>query len=80
MSELARLRWQCRRGMLELDLVLNAFLDRHYASLTPPEIAALRDLLNRPDPELWARIIAKPDPAEDDRGVLRRLRELDIRR
>ncbi|MGH8753044.1 MAG: succinate dehydrogenase assembly factor 2, partial [Burkholderiales bacterium] len=25
-----RLRWNCRRGMLELDLVLTGFLDKHY--------------------------------------------------
>lgn len=30
---LGQLRWQCRRGMLELDYVLIGFLDRHYASL-----------------------------------------------
>ncbi len=81
MRELARLRWQCRRGLLELDLVLTAFLDQHYSSLTPLEIAAFIDLLDRPDPELWARIMAAPDYAEDDAGsVLRRLREIDIRR
>ena len=28
-----RLRWQCRRGMLELDLLLQAFLDNGYAQL-----------------------------------------------
>ena len=29
MSELARIHWHCRRGLLELDLVLAAFLERH---------------------------------------------------
>ena len=47
-----RMRWRCRRGMLELDLVLNAFLDRHLAGLEPAGIDALRGLLERPDPEL----------------------------
>ncbi|WP_428610656.1 succinate dehydrogenase assembly factor 2 [Sedimenticola sp.] len=30
---LGQLRWQCRRGMLELDYVLLGFLDRHFESL-----------------------------------------------
>ena len=33
MSELARLRWKCRRGMLELDLLLRDFLDSGYQDL-----------------------------------------------
>ena len=32
MSELDRIRWHCRRGMLELDLVLARFLERHLAN------------------------------------------------
>ncbi|WP_260293919.1 succinate dehydrogenase assembly factor 2 [Sedimenticola hydrogenitrophicus] len=34
---LGQLRWQCRRGMLELDYVLIGFLDRHYAGLSPED-------------------------------------------
>lgn len=73
--ELSRLRWQCRRGMLELDLVLAAFLDQHYSALTPAEIMAFADLLEYPDPELWRRIIV-PDAFADERcaSLLRRLR------
>ena len=33
-KEIERLRWQCRRGMLELDLLLNQFLETAYAGLT----------------------------------------------
>ena len=32
-----RLRWAARRGMLELDLLLNGFLDHGYARLTPEQ-------------------------------------------
>ena len=34
MSEIDRIRWSCRRGLLELDLVLQRFLNDHYLSLT----------------------------------------------
>ena len=53
MSEADRIRWHCRRGMLELDLVLAAFLERHFDSLGPRRLATLRRLLELPDPELF---------------------------
>ena len=42
-----RLKWKCRRGLLELDLVLERYLQRNPAD---PELAALLDL---PDHDLW---------------------------
>ena len=42
-----RLKWKCRRGLLELDLVLEKYL-RQYPE--DPELAALLDL---PDNDLW---------------------------
>ena len=38
MSELDRIRWNCRRGLLELDLILEKFLERHLERLTPDEL------------------------------------------
>ena len=54
-----RMRWRCRRGMLELDLVLNAFLERHLASLDAPRIEALTALLGRTDPELLDLVMGR---------------------
>ena len=42
-----RLRWKCRRGLLELDLVLERYLRSH------PQDAELSALLDLPDTELW---------------------------
>jgi len=42
-----RLKWKCRRGLLELDLVLERYLQRNPAD---PELAELLDL---PDNDLW---------------------------
>jgi antitoxin CptB len=53
-TELNRLRWRCRRGLLENDLVLERFLDRHGAALDRAAVAALDELLALPDPDLWA--------------------------
>ena len=50
--ERERLRWQCRRGMLELDLILQKFIVREFDQLTERECAVLKRLLNLPDDEL----------------------------
>ena len=54
--ELNRLRWRCRRGLLENDLVLARFLERHGAALARERLAALDELLALPDAELWALV------------------------
>jgi antitoxin CptB len=55
-TELNRLRWRCRRGLLENDLVLARFLERHGAALDRERLAALDELLALPDRELWALV------------------------
>lgn len=65
MGELDRVRWHCRRGLLELDLVLGRFLDRHWPDLTESQKAVFRQLLEYPDNELWDLLsgrIPAPDP------------------
>jgi antitoxin CptB len=60
-----RIRWQCRRGLLELDLVLARFLERHLDNLSPVELAAFQRLLQYPDNDLWDLANGKmhaPDP------------------
>ena len=51
-----RLRWRCRRGMLELDLPLERFLKTHYHALTEGEKDAFERLLDYSDPDLWELI------------------------
>lgn len=64
--ERERLQWRCRRGLLELDLLLKQFLERHYAGLTDREHAALARLLDLPDPELldYCFGVSRPDDPE----------------
>lgn len=49
-----RLRWQCRRGTLELDTVLMDFLDHGYHTLTEGERLAFERLLRQSDETLQA--------------------------
>lgn len=52
--EKARLSWHCRRGMLELDLILQRFLEHSLDKLTSEEIKLFDLLLECTDPELFA--------------------------
>jgi antitoxin CptB len=52
-AEQRRLAWRCRRGMLELDLVLQSFVETHFYALTLDELHAFDTLLVMPDNDLW---------------------------
>ena len=52
MSELDRIRWRSRRGLLELDLVLEKFLDKHLQQLNEQQLDSYKDLLFLPDNDL----------------------------
>ncbi len=58
----AALRWQCRRGLLELDLMLNAFLDQAYDTLSLTEKQHFAELLATPDQTLYGWLIATEVP------------------
>ena len=75
MSELNRLRWKCRRGMLELDLVLNQFLEQDFSTLDAPAQQAFETLLEAGDEDLWALISDEQKiPAAELQSVIQRLR------
>jgi antitoxin CptB len=69
--ELNRLRWHCRRGMLELDLVLARFLDAGFARLTPSERQEFERLLDLEDQALWQRISGEAATASGIEQMLR---------
>jgi len=59
MKEIERIRWRCRRGMLELDIVLGRFVERQYAGLDEAGREAFDALLDMPDTVLWDIITEK---------------------
>jgi antitoxin CptB len=65
MSERDRILWHCRRGLLELDLVLAGFVERDFEKLDPAGIRALRKLLDYPDNDLLDLVMGRADLAED---------------
>lgn len=76
MRETERIRWRCRRGMLELDLVLQRFLERRLHLLDPSELAALDTLLMYPDNDLFELVMGRREPGEGRlQPVLRLIRD-----
>jgi len=59
MKNLERVRWRCRRGLLELDILLGRFVDAHYASLNESELQVFDELLDMADNPLWDTISGK---------------------
>jgi len=59
MSEQSRLRWLCRRGMKELDVVLTGYLESHFELASEAEKKAFVDLLDMHDPDLYALLMGR---------------------
>lgn len=59
MKEFERAGWRCRRGMLELDIVLQRFMDQNYRQLDETGLLQFERLLALPDNDLWDLISGK---------------------
>ena len=62
----AKISWNCRRGMLELDLILNRFINRCLDELTEEQFSVFETLLGYPDPDLYAWMMGYEDPASQE--------------
>ncbi|MFW9605797.1 MAG: succinate dehydrogenase assembly factor 2 [Pseudomonas sp.] len=69
--ELKRLQWECRRGMLELDVLLKPFLDEVYSQLDAEDQARFRNLLTCEDPDLFSWFMGYSAPAEEHQRMVR---------
>ncbi len=75
MSELDKIRWHCRRGLLELDLILEKFNQQYLGSLDPEQLECFKELLAYYDNDLLDLVkgrAASPDRRYED--ILQRLR------
>ena len=59
MSEKSHLRWLCRRGMKELDVVMTGYLESHYDRASEAEKKAFITLLEMHDPDLYALLMGR---------------------
>jgi antitoxin CptB len=69
-TEYARLRWQCRRGMRELDAVLEEFLATSFGSLSDADKSHFTAILELPDPELYGYLAGRMEPPDQGRAAL----------
>jgi antitoxin CptB len=67
------LKWRCRRGMKELDMLLTRYLERDYYASTLEQKQAFEVLLDKSDPEILDYILGKsvPETPELDYVVCR---------
>ncbi|MDX1838219.1 succinate dehydrogenase assembly factor 2 family protein [Legionella taurinensis] len=73
----AKLTWQCRRGMLELDLLLNQFLNRQLDQLNEEQLAQFEILLQQPDPVLYSWLMGSAPANRDVEDIVRRIQLQD---
>jgi antitoxin CptB len=76
---LSKLKWRCRRGLLENDLFIERFFARHEAGLTLRQAAALNELMDLADNDLLDLLLKRREPegeinTSDVRQVLEMLR------
>jgi antitoxin CptB len=75
---LSRLRWRCRRGMRELDVMLTRYLDRAWATASSAERAAFVQLVDLQDPDLFGYLVGRTTPVEEtQRAVIACIRHLE---
>ena len=63
------LRWACRRGMLELDILMGDFFDNHYDELSDEDQLLFQTLLEYPDQDLHTFFLGNETP--DDQALIR---------
>jgi antitoxin CptB len=71
------LRWRQRRGMKELDVLLERYFRRHYETASAAERDAFARLLEREDPEIWLWVVGQQDPPREFADVITALRRHD---
>ncbi|MDB5955139.1 succinate dehydrogenase assembly factor 2 [Ramlibacter sp.] len=74
---LSKLRWRCRRGLLENDLLIERFFDRYAPDLTLRQAQALGELMDLADNDLLDLLLRRREPAgELDRPDVREVLEM----
>lgn len=63
-EQIGKLRWRCRRGMKELDLLTLGYLEQHYPDAAAEEQQAFADLLELQDPLLMSYMVGRETPTD----------------
>jgi antitoxin CptB len=71
--ELGRLRWRCRRGMKELDLLLARYVDERFCGASKSEQEAFKRLLEAQDTDLYAYCLGQERPPAQYAALIERI-------
>jgi antitoxin CptB len=69
----AKIRWRCRRGMKELDILLARFVDERFDSASPQEQEAFEELLEVQDPLIYAYCLGNQPPPSHFAALIERI-------
>ena len=64
-AERSRLAWRCRRGIREMDIVLQTFLNQSYDTLSDADKNSFAQLLDEADLDILNWIMGKDEPEND---------------
>ena len=77
MSAKSKLKWRCRRGVKELDVVLTRFLETRYDDSSAEMHAAFDKLLDLQDPDILKYLLNQEQPEDKDiAGIIEELATL----
>jgi antitoxin CptB len=82
-GELNKLKWRCRRGLLENDLFIERFFSKHQSAITVSQAQGLEALMDLSDPDLLDLLLARREPVgeldnSDVRNVLHLMRNAPV--
>ncbi len=79
--EKKRLVWRCRRGMLELDIVLQKFIESYFVGLSEAELYELNTLLDYPDNDFWDLVSTRKEITDSSNlnSLLAKLRNAELK-
>jgi antitoxin CptB len=72
-EELGKLRWRCRRGMKELDVLLARYVEERFRSASHAEQEAFRRLLELEDTELYGYCLGSEPPSPQFAPLIERI-------
>lgn len=62
----AKINWHCRRGMLELDIILERFSKKYLNTLNNEQLIAFEKLLESTDPDIYAWLMGYEKPTQQE--------------
>ena len=69
-GEIGQLRWRCRRGMRELDVLLASYVEHEYPHAAPAQQEAFSRLLEAQDPQIYAYFMGRESPPDEELRAL----------